>query len=57
MMKHENPKSVFPSAEEDVDAARLMPDTPQTRSHSYRLAYTDSDFLLHALRYSVKKKS
>lgn len=46
MMKHENPKSVFPSAEEDVDAARLMPDTPQTRSHSYRLAYTDSYFLL-----------
>jgi len=39
-------ENVFPTAEEDVDAARLMPDTPQTRSHSYRLAYTDNDFLL-----------
>jgi uncharacterized protein (TIGR00730 family) len=37
---------VFPTAEEDAGAARLVPDTPQTRSHSYRLAYTDRDFLL-----------
>ena len=40
------PKQVFPSAEQDIDAARLMPDTPQTRSPSYRLAYDDHDFLM-----------
>ena len=37
---------MFPTAEEDVGAARLVPDTPQTRSYSYRLAYNDKDFLL-----------
>lgn len=42
----ENPEHVFPTAEEDVGAARLAPDTPQTLSPSYRLAYTDEDFLL-----------
>ena len=40
------PESPFPTAEEDVSAARLTPDTLQTRSSSYRLAYTDEDFLL-----------
>ena len=40
------PKSAFPTAEEDVSAARLTPDTAQTRSPSYRLAYTDEEFLL-----------
>ena len=40
------PKSTFPTAEEDVNAARLSPDTAQTRSSSYRLAYTDDEFLL-----------
>jgi hypothetical protein len=40
------PESPFPTAEEDVSAARLTPDTLQTRSPSYRLAYTDEDFLL-----------
>ena len=39
-------KNTFPTAEEDVNAARLTPDTVQTRSPSYRLAYTDEDFLL-----------
>ncbi|MBR9912303.1 MAG: TIGR00730 family Rossman fold protein [Gammaproteobacteria bacterium] len=37
---------VFPSAGEDADASRRAPDTPQTRSPSYRLAFTDADFLL-----------
>jgi hypothetical protein len=37
---------VFPSAEEDADAAELAPAAPQTQSPSYRLAYTDTDFLL-----------
>jgi uncharacterized protein (TIGR00730 family) len=39
-------ESPFPTAEEDVSAANLSPDTTQTRSPSYRLAYTDDDFLL-----------
>ncbi|MEM8848512.1 MAG: LOG family protein [Pseudomonadota bacterium] len=30
---------------EDADEARGVPDTPQTRSPSYRLAFTDDDFL------------
>jgi uncharacterized protein (TIGR00730 family) len=42
----EIPEHLFPSAEEDAGAARLAPVTKQTRSHSYRLAYTDQDFLL-----------
>ena len=42
----ELPEQVFPSAEEDAGAAKLVPDTPQTRSPSYRLAYTDKEFLL-----------
>ena len=46
MKKPGIPENVFPTAEEDVDAAGLGPDTLQTRSQSYRLAYTDEDFLL-----------
>ena len=46
MTRPELPKSAFPTAEEDVSAARLTPDTIQTRSPSYRLAYTDEEFLL-----------
>jgi uncharacterized protein (TIGR00730 family) len=36
----------FPSAGADAKAARAVPDTPQTRSPSFRLAFTDQDFLL-----------
>lgn len=46
MTPPEVPKSAFPTAEEDVSAARLTPDTLQTRSPSYRLAYSDEEFLL-----------
>ena len=46
MTRAKIPKSAFPTAEEDVSAARLTPDTAQTRSPSYRLAYTDDEFLL-----------
>ena len=46
MTTTEIPESPFPTAEEDVSAARLAPDTNQTRSPSYRLAYTDEAFLL-----------
>lgn len=44
--RKEVPESAFPTAEEDVSSARLTPDTRQTRSPSYRLAYTDEEFLL-----------
>ena len=46
MTEPEISEPVFPTAEEDAGAATLAPDTLQTRSQSYRLAYTDSDFLL-----------
>lgn len=39
-------EKVFPTAEEDVEAAEQVVDTPQTRSHSYRLAYNDTEFML-----------
>ncbi|MDE3029245.1 MAG: lysine decarboxylase, partial [Paracoccaceae bacterium] len=38
--------SQFRDAGEDIQHARKIPDTPQTRSPSYRLAYADNDFLL-----------
>ena len=36
---------VFRDAHEDIETARDIPDTPQTRSPSYRLAFSDPDFL------------
>lgn len=36
----------FPDAEQDFRKARAVPDTPQTRSPSYRLAFADHDFLM-----------
>lgn len=35
----------FPHAREDIDRARAIPDTPQTRSPTYKLAFTDEDFM------------
>jgi len=46
MKQSDIPGNVFPTAGEDVGASKLMPDTPQTRSQSYRLAYSDEEFLL-----------
>ncbi len=46
MTKPKGFQQVFPSAGDDVGTAKLAPDTAQTRSPSYRLAYTDTDFLL-----------
>lgn len=46
MKKREPHNPVFPSARDDVAAARLTVDTPQTLSPSYKLAYDDHDFLL-----------
>lgn len=36
----------FPSAAQDAEAAGLASDSVQTRSSAYRLAFTDTDFLL-----------
>ena len=36
----------FPHSDEDAARARHIPDTPQTRSPAYQLAFTDRDFLL-----------
>ncbi|OJH44073.1 LOG family protein [Paracoccus sp. SM22M-07] len=41
----------LPHSDQDVARARRTPDTPQTRAPSYRLAFTDTDFMLRdALR-------
>ena len=45
MTRPEKPTKLFPSACDDANAARLAPETAQTRSPSYRLAYTDDDFM------------
>ncbi|WP_413719471.1 TIGR00730 family Rossman fold protein [Silicimonas sp. MF1-12-2] len=36
---------IFPDAHEDIEKTRELPDTPQTRSPAYRLAFADPDFL------------
>jgi len=36
----------FRDSQQDREAARGVPDTPQTRSAAYRLAFADDDFLL-----------
>ena len=37
--------SIFPPAEEDARKVEQLPETPQTRSASFRLAFRDPDFL------------
>ena len=46
MAQPELPDKVFPSAGEDAAVARLGPQTAQTQSPSYRLAFLDEEFLL-----------
>jgi len=36
---------VFPDARQDIDTARVIPDTPQTRAPAYQLAFSDDAFL------------
>ena len=38
-------KHPFRHAQQDMETARTIPDTPQTRSSAYRLAFADPDFL------------
>lgn len=46
-MADANPKHfILPSAREDAARVREVPATPQTLSPSYRLAFTDTEFLL-----------
>ncbi len=40
--------SIFPPAEEDAKKTEQLPETPQTRSPSFRLAFLDPDFLERA---------
>ena len=44
MNKHTKPRR-FPDAQSDIQKARKTPDTPQTNSPTYRLAFADPDFL------------
>ena len=44
-MKYSERKHPFRDSREDVEAAEHTPDTPQTRSPAYRLAFADGDFL------------
>ncbi|MCV0394770.1 MAG: LOG family protein [Rhizobiaceae bacterium] len=39
--------SPMPHSNEDLAKSRSVPDTPQTRSPTYRLAFADDDFLTH----------
>lgn len=43
-MKDDKPR-VFRDAHQDIETAREIPDTPQTRAPAYRLAFADADFL------------
>ena len=45
MTEPRDPRRRFPDAREDLVRWDRAPDTPQTRSPSYRLAFSDGDFL------------
>jgi uncharacterized protein (TIGR00730 family) len=40
------PKSIFPNAKVDAEAAKHIPSSPQTEDPAYELAFQDKDFLL-----------
>lgn len=46
MADHDPDHTTLPSAREDVARVREVPATPQTLAPSYRLAFSDTDFLL-----------
>ncbi|MFN4087508.1 MAG: TIGR00730 family Rossman fold protein [Alphaproteobacteria bacterium] len=46
MVNHADKDRIFPSADEDVEAARQVVETVQTRSPAYRLAFHDHEFLV-----------
>jgi uncharacterized protein (TIGR00730 family) len=45
-MKDESRTHPFRDSQQDAAAAHRTPDTPQTRAPAYRLAFTDTDFLM-----------
>jgi hypothetical protein len=46
MPQSKQPFKRFPSAEEDAQASNIFTPSPQTASPSYKLSYTDSDFIM-----------
>ncbi len=44
-MEHDTRSRRFPDAHQDIHTAKGVPDTPQTRSPAYRLAFADDEFL------------
>ncbi len=44
-MNEHSKRHPFPDAHSDIETAQRTPDTPQTRSPAYRLAFNDEDFL------------
>ena len=44
-MNSEHRKHPMRHSRQDIEAAREIPDTPQTRAPSYQLAFADADFL------------
>lgn len=40
------PKSIFPNAKVDAEAAKHIPSSPQTEDPAYKLAFQDKEFLL-----------
>jgi len=44
-MKDDNRRHLFRDSHQDRTTAKEVPDTPQTRAPSYRLAFADDDFL------------
>lgn len=44
-MNRENRKHPMRHSKQDIETAREIPDTPQTRAPSYRLAFADDEFL------------
>ena len=44
-MSNDQRRHPLRDSHQDMEAARQIPDTPQTRSPAYRLAFTDQDFM------------
>lgn len=57
-MKDEPRSHPFRDSEQDIEAAKRIPDTPQTQSPVYRLAFADRDFMtredLRAVRLQLE---
>jgi hypothetical protein len=43
--KEENGWTPLPHSDEDLERARSVPDTPQTRAPTYKLAFSDDEFM------------